>query len=275
MSSFSIIQITDTHLSRARPAFLPNFEIAAELIATTQPDLVVHSGDIAVEAARRADDLVFGREAMDSLAAQFRAIPGNHDVGDNPSDNGYVPPKPVTDAQIATYEAHFGPDHWHLDEGGWNLMGLNAQLFGSGLARERAQQDWLTETLGATDRPVAIFCHKPLMRDAIDEPMDVPYRYVPLASRAALVTAMDAADVRLFACGHVHQARDHRRGKTRHVWCPATAFTLPDEVQPRVGEKRCGLTEYRFKSDGVRIEMHFPVAMTHPQMEQVTATYAD
>lgn len=241
MNTFTLIQITDTHLSRERPEFSGNFEIAAKLIRKVKPDVVVHTGDIAVEATARSDDLLFGKEAMDSLDAPYYAIPGNHDVGDNPSDHGYMPPKPITDALVQTYEDHFGPDHWVIDQAGWRLIGLNAQLFSSGLAREQQQLDWLVETLASADaRPVAVFCHKPLLRDAIHEPVDVPYRYVPLVNRGPLVAAMDAADVRLFACGHVHQARDHWRGNTRHVWCPATAFTLPDDVQPRVGTNAVG-----------------------------------
>ena len=275
MQSFTLIQITDTHLSRARPAFLRNFEVAAGIIARDRPDLVVHTGDIAVEATARRDDLVFGKEAMDSLDAAWCAIPGNHDLGDNPSDNGYVPEKRVTDALVDAYEGLFGPAHWHLDQGGWRLIGLNAQLFCSGLAREQAQHDWLVQTLEeSAGRRVAVFCHKPLLRDALDEPVDVPYRYVPLARRAAFAAAMDAADVRLFACGHVHQARDHWRGTTRHVWGPATAFTLPDSMQPRVGDKRCGLVSYRFTPDDVAVEMVFPDAMHHPEPDVLKDAYA-
>lgn len=275
MDTFTLIQLTDTHLSRERPEFTGNFEIAAKIIDTAKPDLVVHTGDIAVEATARSDDLLFGKEAMDSLNTIYHAIPGNHDVGDNPSDHDYMPPKPVTDALVQTYEDHFGPDHWVIDQGGWRLIGVNAQLFSSDLAREQQQHDWLLQALAETDgKPVAVFCHKPLLRDAIDEPVDVPYRYVPLVNRGPLAAAMDAADVRLFACGHVHQARDHWRGNTRHVWCPATAFTLPDDVQPRVGDKRCGLVSYRFSPDGVEVDMQFPPAMHHPEVDVLRKVYA-
>lgn len=275
MQSFKLIQITDTHLSRERPAFVQNFDVAAEIIARDRPDLVVHTGDIAVEATARRDDLVFGKEAMDSLSAPWFAIPGNHDLGDNPSDNGYIPEKRVTDALVDTYEGLFGPGYWHLDQGGWRLVGLNAQLFCSDLAREKVQDEWLLQTLAeSAGRPVAVFCHKPLLREALDESVDVPYRYVPLARRATLAAAMDTANVRLFACGHVHQARDHWRGTTRHIWGPATAFTLPDSAQPRIGDKRCGLVSYLFTPDNVVVEMIFPEAMYHPQPDVLKNAYA-
>lgn len=275
MDTFTLIQISDTHLSRVRPEFLGNFEVAAKIIDTAKPDLVVHTGDIAVEATVRSDDLLFGKEAMDSLNTRYCAIPGNHDVGDNPSDHDYMPASPVTEALVETYEGHFGPDHWSMDQAGWRLIGLNAQLFSSGLEREKQQHDWLVRTLAETDgKPTAVFCHKPLLRDEIEEPVDVPYRYVPLINRGPLAQAMDAADVQLFACGHVHQSRDHWRNKTRHIWCPAIAFTMPDSMQPRVGDKRCGLVSYRFSPDGVVVDTQFPSAMCHPEVDVLRKVYA-
>ncbi|MHA3979393.1 metallophosphoesterase family protein [Halovulum sp. GXIMD14794] len=273
MSSFSLIQISDTHLSRARPQFVANFEAAAAEIARLSPDLVVHTGDIAVEAPERPDDLDFGREAMQSLSAPWHAIPGNHDVGDNP-DDGYVPRRPVSVDGIARYRERFGPDRWAVSQAGWTLIGLNAQLFRSGLDEEAAQADWLAETLDAAPGPVGIFCHKPLMRDALEETPEVEMRYVPLTVRPALAELMEQADVRLFASGHVHQGRSHAVGTRQHVWAPATAFWLPDDVQHKVGHKACGLVHYRFTPDGVSTEILYPESMDAPGYQTVKDAYA-
>lgn len=273
MSSFSLIQISDTHLSRARPQFVANFEAAAAEIARLSPDLVVHTGDIAVEAPERTDDLDFGREAMESLSAPWHAIPGNHDIGDNP-DDGYQPRRPVSVDGIARYRDRFGPDRWVVSQGGWTLIGLNAQLFGTGLDEEAAQIDWLAETLGSASGPVGVFCHKPLMRDALEETPEVEMRYVPLSVRPALADLLGQADVRLFASGHVHQGRIHTVGARQHVWAPATAFWLPDEVQLKVGHKACGLVHYRFAPDGVTAEILYPDSMGAPDYASVRQAYA-
>lgn len=275
MTSFQLAQISDTHLSRIRPHFVANYEVAATAIADHKPDLVVHSGDIALDALTRPDDLSFAKEVFEALPVPTRAIAGNHDVGDNPGDNGYQPSQPVTSAHIDAFGAVFGTSHWHVEEAGWCILGVNAQLFLSGLSEEEQQMIWLQEVLEKSiGKPVAIFCHKPLLRDAMEEPIDVPYRYVPLATRPKIHALMKAAKIRLFACGHVHQSRDHFVDGIRHVWAPATAFTLPDDVQPRVGTKRCGFVRYVFTPDDFHVETVFPDAMEHHPLDVLKDAYA-
>lgn len=275
MTTFRIAQVSDTHLSRQKNQFVNNFGVAADHVAATRPDLVVHSGDIAVEATLRPDDLVFAHELMAGLAAPYRAIAGNHDIGDNPGDGGYLPKNLVNDDRIAAYETLFGPSQWQLDAAGWCILGVNAELFLSGLASEQDQERWLDDMLTrSSGKPVAIFCHKPLFLAQVEEPVDVPYRYIPMAPRRRLAAMMAKADVRLFACGHVHQSRDHVVEGIRHVWSPATAFTLPDDMQPRVGTKQCGLVDYVFSPDGVTVDIRYPEAMVQHDYAAVKAAYA-
>src|ERR1700755_880566 len=121
LTSFRIVQISDTHLSRLHPQFVGNYEVASDFANASKPDLVIHSGDLAVEATARADDLVFAKEAMESLHAPYRGIAGNHDIGENPGDGGYMPKKPVTAERIGTYEALFGASQWQFDAAGWSI----------------------------------------------------------------------------------------------------------------------------------------------------------
>ena len=41
--------------------------------------------------------------------------------------------------------------------------------------------------------------------------------------------------------GHVHQYRLLRLDGTDHLWTPSTWAVLPDQVQPILGMKRCGI----------------------------------
>ena len=41
--------------------------------------------------------------------------------------------------------------------------------------------------------------------------------------------------------GHVHQYRLLRLDGTDHLWVPTTWAVLPDQVQPVLGAKRCGI----------------------------------
>ncbi len=43
------------------------------------------------------------------------------------------------------------------------------------------------------------------------------------------------------ANGHVHQYRLLRLDGTDHLWAPSTWAVLPDQVQPTLGAKRCGI----------------------------------
>jgi len=45
-----IIQISDTHLSPVKPHFADNWAPLAAWIAAERPDLVIHTGDVTVDA---------------------------------------------------------------------------------------------------------------------------------------------------------------------------------------------------------------------------------
>jgi 3',5'-cyclic AMP phosphodiesterase CpdA len=128
MDSFRVLQISDTHLSREKPWCVPNFTAMVSIVSTRRPDLVVNTGDLALDGADREDDLVFARSCHAALTVPLRAVPGNHDVGDNSWRAGVE--QPITEERVARYRRHFGLDHWLVEAGRWLLIGLNAQLFG-------------------------------------------------------------------------------------------------------------------------------------------------
>ena len=94
MTKFRLTQITDTHLSRRYPAFTDNFHRVGEYIDATRPDLVVNSGDLGFDGYDHPDDLAFARAQHDALPVPCRYLPGNHDIGDNPTAVG-APPDPT------------------------------------------------------------------------------------------------------------------------------------------------------------------------------------
>jgi 3',5'-cyclic AMP phosphodiesterase CpdA len=272
---FHVTQISDTHLSRARPFFQPNFACVARHLAASRCDLVINTGDIALDGAERPDDLWFAREQHETLGVPFRVIPGNHDLGDNPVP-GHAPRQAITDGRRAAYRAVFGEDWWSIDREGWRLVGLNAQLLGSGLPVEEEQWAFLRDSFASAGaRSVALFTHKPLFLADADETPDVWYRYVARGPRQRLLDLSNGARVRVIACGHVHQHRRAMHDDSEHVWAPSSAFVLDDKVQARLGDKRVGFVDYVFDADRVSITMrvadgmvdhdlaHFPQAYDH------------
>src|SRR5690242_2215489 len=134
MSEFRLIQISDPHLARRHRSLTANFEQVSAHIDAVRPDLVINTGDLAFDAPTAPDDLAFARGLHDALPVPCRYLPGNHDVGDNPTELGPQPPHPVSEARRRAYSSVFGDDRWRFEAAGWSFIGLNSLLMQSGLA---------------------------------------------------------------------------------------------------------------------------------------------
>ena len=256
MAEFRLTQISDTHLVRRLARLTQNFDRVRDHIDATRPDLVVNTGDLAFDAPTSPDDLDYARSLHDALPVPCRYLPGNHDIGDNPTQVGPTPSHPVNEKARQAYLATFGDDRWRFEAAGWCFIGLNSQVMNSGLVSETEQFDWLAGELAMTSgRPVALFLHKPLFLNAPDdaELATTAIRYVPMPARRRLVEMLRGVNLRLIASGHVHQRRDFTYGHTRHVWSPSAGFILPERLQERIGLKEVGLVEYRFRTDSFEV----------------------
>lgn len=255
---FRLAQISDTHLSAAKPFFIANFEQGCAEIRRRGADLVVNSGDITLNGADEEGDFLAARELHDAIGLPWRAIPGNHDVGDSADVMASVShdPQPIDPARLARYRSHFGPDCWLEDIPGWRLLGINAQLLGSGLEEEAAQARaiaaWSEE---AGHRRIALFLHKPLFDRDPDEDR-LGGRFVHPAPRHRLLALLAARPPALVASGHVHQFRRLDLAGARHVWAPSTGYVLPDRIQPLYGVRDIGYVEHRLYPDGRHESAH-------------------
>ncbi|KYG18934.1 phosphohydrolase [Bradyrhizobium sp. AT1] len=256
MPEFRLTQISDTHLGRRFPGLVSNFHRVCEHIDTNRPDLVVNSGDVAFDGPTSRDDVVFAKGLHDALPVACRYLPGNHDIGDNPTEIGPAPKPPVSEAHRRQFCDIIGEDHWSFEAAGWRFIGLNALVMNSGLAFEAEQFDWLASEIAQTScKPVALFLHKPVFLDLPDDPEtpETSIRYVPQPVRARLIDMFAHVDLRLIASGHVHQRRDFTWRHTRHVWAPSAGFVINDQRQDRIAIKEVGLVEYRFQPDSLEV----------------------
>jgi 3',5'-cyclic AMP phosphodiesterase CpdA len=256
MTAFQLTQISDTHLARRFPQLTANFEHLCDYIDTTRPDLVINSGDMAFDMPTSPDDLDFARTLHDALPVPCRYLPGNHDIGDNPTQAGPPPPHPVNEKDRQTYIAAFGDDRWRFEAAGWCFVGLNSLVMNSGLVSEAEQFDWLASELASTHgKPVALFLHKPLYLNAPEDPEleRGAIRYVPPPPRLRLLQMLRGVDLRLVAAGHVHQRRDYTCRGVRNIWAPSAGFIISDNRQERIALKEVGLVEYRFTPDSFEV----------------------
>jgi 3',5'-cyclic AMP phosphodiesterase CpdA len=257
MTVFRLTQISDSHLSRRYPAFTENFHRVGEHIHATRPDLVVNSGDLGFDGPNHRVDLEFAKAEHDTLAVNCRYLPGNHDIGDNPTQVGEPPSQPASEAHRHAFLSIFGEDRWRFDAAGWCFVGLNSLIMNTALACEAEQFEWLAAQLsGLNGKPLALFLHKPLFLNAPGDPelAATSIRYIPQPARSRLIDMLRAVDLRLVASGHVHQRRDFTLGHTRHVWAPSSGFILrSNEMQEVIGIKEVGLVEYCFQPDGFEV----------------------
>src|SRR4051794_28703963 len=127
----------------------------------------------------------------------------------------------------------------------------------TGLACEAEQFEWLAAQLSDLNgRPLALFLHKPLFLNTPEDPelAASSIRYVPQPARSRVIGMLGTVDLRVVACGHLHQRRDFTHRAVRHLWAPPTSFILgSDEMQPVIGIKEVGLVEYHFQPDGFEV----------------------
>lgn len=230
-----IIQITDTHLSPSKPHFNGNWEPLRDWIEQEAPDLVIHTGDLAVDGAGYEEDLAFSMDLMRQLSVAVLIVPGNHDVG-----HFCAPTQPVTAERIQRWNRIVGPDHWFEDRDGWRLVGLNSLLIGLGDDRDAAQMDWLEAALATREgRRVALFAHKPLF---VDEPGEGETGYwgVPHGLRMRFFELARQHEVKLFASGHLHWSWTGSHEGINLVWAPPASFILGDLEREMPGERLVG-----------------------------------
>lgn len=230
-----IIQITDTHLSPSKPHFNGNWEPLKQWIEKEAPDLVIHTGDLAVDGAGYEEDILFSMDLMRELSVPVLIVPGNHDVG-----HFSASAQPVTAERIESWNRLVGPDHWHVDRDGWRIVGLNSLLIGLGDERDARQMDWFEAVLASREgRRVAVFAHKPLF---VDDPHEGESGYWGVAHdlRLRFFELARENDVKLFASGHLHWSWIGRHEDMTLVWAPPGAFILGDLERDMPGERLVG-----------------------------------
>ncbi len=254
-----LLLLSDIHLSRARPYFHANWELMLREIAQMPaPDLVIVTGDLALDGPSREDDLAFARAQLDRLPAPWHAVPGNHDVGGNASDargeHG------VDEALRDAWLRHFPSDFWSLDIPGWRLIGLDSLICGSGMTSEAEQAEFLDAAVaGAGSSRVTVFMHKPLCLHDVLESEQGTTCWFP-STRELLQRHVREGRVQLLVSGHLHEARDRIVSGTRHLWLPGLAFVndAPCDWQAsRGGRRRVGFVTAVMEA-APRLEWHEP-----------------
>jgi 3',5'-cyclic AMP phosphodiesterase CpdA len=246
-----IIVISDPHLSPTHGFFWDNWCRACEMANRLAPDAVIVSGDLCINGPDSDAEVAFAHQALARLKPPVHAIPGNHDVGDEPP--GQEADQIIDAHRLQRWMSIFGADRFAFDAGGWRVLGINAQLLGSGLPQEGEQDAWLDGELGAAARPILLVLHKPLFLQSADD-TEVTATSINPEPRARLLRRLRSAPVQAVVSGHLHCHRDVVRDGLRQVWAPSTAFLVHEPVDA-TADNMLGILSVELGDDGVRVEL--------------------
>ncbi|MBC7956910.1 MAG: metallophosphoesterase [Cytophagales bacterium] len=256
--------VADSHLAERAPECVANWKAAAGAVARLHADLTVHLGDISLDGQFRGEELRFAASEARAWPTPMRFVPGNHDMGDGSGE------RPLDPARLSAYTASFGPDHWAVSAGRWELIGINAQLLGSGTPEEEAQWQWLeghSRQVGRWDHSI-LFLHRPLVRPNAAEHSRAG-RYVASHASERVLEGPLRHTLRAVVSGHTHQYLDRIASGVRHLWLPSTAFVLPDEIQARVGEKVVGVGVLELGGSSVWFDLLCPDGMVRHNLVEL------
>ena len=108
MTEFRLTQISDTHLARRLQKLTDNFHRISEHIDATRPDLVINSGDMALDGPSRESDLAEARRLHEAIGLPCRFIAANHDCGESQDAPAHPALSPLTHERRERYLKHFG-----------------------------------------------------------------------------------------------------------------------------------------------------------------------
>lgn len=244
--AFRLVQVSDTHLSSQRAYFTDNFDVFVEAMSAEPPDLIVHSGDLSFDGPDHEDDLAFARAEQDRLAVPWKAIAGNHDIGE--ASGASKLDQFIDDERIARWRRLVGPNWWSHDTEFWRVIGLDTALMGSGHGEEDRQAAFLEDALrGRQGRPVLLFMHIPPFLEDPDDPRPNTSCLLP-APRRWLLDRCAGGGVAAIACGHLHVYQRQLWQGIEIVWAPSTGI-VNNEKQHALGRNlpRAGYLEWRLE----------------------------
>ena len=189
-----------------------NFEFAIATANRLKPAFVVITGDLINDAGNAAQAAEYKRIAAKlDPAIKLYSIPGNHDVGNEP-----------TAESLATYRERFGPDYYSFQSGGMTGIVLNSNLEKGtkNVPQEAAKMEaWFKTEIGKAKaggaKQIIVFQHIPFFQKTADE-AEV-YNNIPADVRARYLKLLRDDGVKWVFAGHLHYNLEARDGDLQLV----------------------------------------------------------
>lgn len=194
--AFTFVQVSDPQLGWGfgYENDVNSFKQAVRRINSLKPDFVVICGDL-VNSFNDQSVADFNN-IKSKLTMPCYCAPGNHDVGNTP-----------TDSSLNRYRQAIGKDYFSFEHKGYTFVIANTQLWKAPLAGESEKHDaWFKQTLeAARDKNSSVFVagHYPLYLKDPNEAEE--YYNLPPAKRGELLALMEDCGVVAVLGGHRHE----------------------------------------------------------------------
>lgn len=215
-ADFTFVQISDTHVGVKQAAYNARYAEVIRQVNALKPAFVVHTGDALERWSPESAALL--KDISAKLAAPIYIAPGNHDI-----TKGKV-------EALSAWNGAFGYDRVSFQHERCVLIGLNSNLFNTGLPAEREQFEWLkSELKKAKGKRIFIFQHCPLFLEKPSDP-NGNYFAVDEPARSELLKLLKANHVEAVLTGHYHRFNDSAFDGISFFTTPATSFSCsPDK----------------------------------------------
>ena len=215
-----------------------NFEFAIAAANRLKPKFVVVTGDLVNQAGNEAQVAEYLRVAAKlDPAIKLYNVPGNHDVGNQP-----------TPASLAAYRKVFHHDYYSFRIDDFAAIVLNSPVIaapGNVPDDSARQEQWLRTTLDKARREdvrrIVIFQHHPWFLSDPAEPDQ--YFNIPKATRARYLELLHRYDVTHVFAGHYHRNAFARDGTLQ-------MFTTGPVGKP-LGDARSGIRVVKVSDAGI------------------------
>lgn len=215
-----------------------NYEFAIAAANRLKPAFVIVTGDLTNKSGDAAQIAEYKRiSAKLDPAIKLFSVPGNHDVGNEP-----------TEKSLTAYRANFGPDYYTFHCGGVTgiVLDSNLEKAPQNAPAEAAKMEaWFKQELAKARTEnsgrVIVFQHIPFFLTSPDEPDQ--YFNIPKEPRARYLKILHQYNVTEVFAGHLHHNSEGHDGALDMVTTGAVGKPLGG---------KSGIRYIFLNSDGVK-----------------------
>lgn len=210
-ADFTFVQVSDTHVGVKEAAYNGRYAEVIRQVNELKPAFVIHTGDALT--GWSPENAALFKEISKSLTPPLHIIPGNHDIAIKEQD------------AVSRWTEAFGPEHVSFQHEGCVFIGLDANLWNSGLPAEKEQLDWLkSELTKAKGKRIFVFQHHLLFTKTPNDP-NGDYYAVDQPARGEVLKLLKKYKVEAVLTGHYHRLNESAFDGISFLTTPGTSFS--------------------------------------------------